>query len=711
MASVAEDDLRVFADLGTEFRVGKVTHAGKTFHFDMVAKKASVSVPTSGSPITLTLGDGETIFPNAKGLLASEYFGDLRRWASNQSAVLEHAANAYPIPIKGEFSRDNITDSAQMIGLDAFDAYLSESTGDELRVIVIDGPAGIGKTTQIQQLARSRARTFSTAQQRLLLHVESTGRVMQNLDDLIAGSLQKIRAKPTFDQLRVLVRHGLVTIAIDGFDELTDPNGYELAWSQLANLLEDVRGAGQVILSGRETFVSMSRMMAALPILTATSVSVSQYRLREVDPSEAKTWLRQRNLPQEVLDDERIKELLTPGSYALRPFFLATLAEADILSGLPNNQSVDLLSVLVEALIAREQNKFGDDVAQKLSRPALGAYVRALCEEIARDMADNQSEVLPGQSVMWAAELCVPQGVDRDLSNMLIHRAGVLPFLTNDKDRNSVRFSHRQYLVFFLSANAVKTVARSEVPKYLRRNILGSEFLETFPKVLLSLSEETVIRFRDAALFQLPELNTMDRSCGNIAALLLACCCEYPPEQTIFLRQMQIDEVYLNGEAPRVELTGVTISTLHAEKTDLGALNFFGENNIVSLHIDGLTRFPANFPVPAWLEDGASTIKERPQIINRIRGASEGDGIASEKLPFDPSLIGRILRYRHFWLRDDRQDAEPAARHIIEHTDWRRALEWLEKEDLVRVDERFGASGRPAKFLHFRLAEIREKIR
>lgn len=710
MMQISKDDLRIFADLGTDFNVETNIDGNNIFRFEMGAQKATISIPPSGCPICFSLGEHQTTFSNARVLLASDHFGDLRRWASNQAAVLELNAKVRPIPIKGEFSKGDNPENSQMITITEFDEYLSQPIEDELRVFVIDGPAGIGKTTQISQLARSRARNFGMKQERLVLHVESTGRVLQNLDDLIAGSLQKIRAKPTFDQLRVLVRHGLITLAIDGFDELTDPNGYQLAWSQLASLLEDVCGYGQVILSGRETFVSMSRMVAALPILTRPKVSVAQYRLREVDPNSAKAWLLENGLTREALEDERIKDLLSAGSYGLRPFFLSTLADADILSGLPHNPSVDLLAVLVEALITREQNKFGDDVVQQISRPVLGDYIRNLCEEIARDMADNQSEVLPGQSVMWVAELCLPEGLDRDLGKTLIHRAGVMPFLTTDKDRNAVRFSHRQYLVFFLSSNAVKTLARPEIPKYIRRNILGSEFLETFPKVLLNLPVQIVLKFRDEALSQLPDLNTMDRSSGNVASLILACCCDYPPDKRFSLIHVSIDEVYLRGEVPSIELKGVTISVLHAESTDLRALKFSGENTIVSMQVDDLTCFPPDFPAPLWLEDKGRTLRDREQIRARIGISAQKAEMRTKNLPFDPTLLNRILRYRPFWLRNDLEDAEPTGKHIVGHVDWNRALQWLESESLVRVDERFGASGRPAKFIHFRIPEIREKL-
>ena len=60
---------------------------------------------------------------------------------------------------------------------------------------------------------------------------------MTFLQDLIAFSLQTLRLNVTYDQVPVLARHGLVSIAIDGFDELGDPNGYDLAWGQVNDLI------------------------------------------------------------------------------------------------------------------------------------------------------------------------------------------------------------------------------------------------------------------------------------------------------------------------------------------------------------------------------------------------------------------------------------------------------------------------------------------
>ena len=91
----------------------------------------------------------------------------------------------------------------------------------------------------------------------------------------------------TFDQLPVLVRHGLVTLAIDGFDELGDPNGYDLAWGQVNELVTQIRGKGTLILAGRETFIGRERVSKQITSLGRHEKSAATTAEREVGPPRA----------------------------------------------------------------------------------------------------------------------------------------------------------------------------------------------------------------------------------------------------------------------------------------------------------------------------------------------------------------------------------------------------------------------------------------
>ena len=194
-----------------------------------------------------------------------------------------------------------------------------------VQVMLIDGPAGIGKTKFIEMIALSRAQRYAQSGRPLLLHVQSRGRVLSYLQDLMAFSLQRLRLTVTFDQLPVLARHGLVTLAIDGFDELGDPNGYDLAWGQFNDTIAQVRGQSTVILAGRETFIGLERLKRALPALEQQDI-VRSLTLQPPSTKGATRWLRRKGWPQR--DVGEVSGLLDAGSYALRPFFLSPTRRA-----------------------------------------------------------------------------------------------------------------------------------------------------------------------------------------------------------------------------------------------------------------------------------------------------------------------------------------------------------------------------------------------
>jgi hypothetical protein len=82
-----------------------------------------------------------------------------------------------------------------------------------------------------------------------ILHVASRGKKISVLNQVLAESIDLIRAKFTFDQVPALIRHNLLQVAIDGFDELVDAEGYRDAWSALKQFFEDTIYGGPIILA------------------------------------------------------------------------------------------------------------------------------------------------------------------------------------------------------------------------------------------------------------------------------------------------------------------------------------------------------------------------------------------------------------------------------------------------------------------------------
>lgn len=404
--------------------------------------------------------------------------------------------------------------------------------------------------------------------------------------------------------------------------------------------------------------------------------------------------------------------MLTAGSYSARPFFLKELSDPEMLKKIASGMAVDMLPILVDALIAREVEKFGNDVRDALGVATIEKYLNEVNDELARDMADNQGEVLPSQTVAYISEICIPDDVDQKVARVLIHRAQTLPFLTRSDGQNSLRFSHRQYFVFFLGRSAIKAIANGEIPKFLRHNLLGAEFLESFDRVSRGTPSVSIRLFQKKCLDFLDQSNVMDRSAGNVASLMLTSACSFPFEERITITGISIDELLISSEIDNVDFDSIAVSSLYAENSNLAGLSFSSDSHVISLHSNNQTQLPATFPIPSWIEAPDQTINNPSEVkahVDKLKGESLKFAM-QVKLPCNPLLIRRILSYRSFWLKLESGNDEPIVQRILQDIDWEKCYQWLVENQLVRVENRSGFAGKSGTFIHFRKSLIAEQV-
>ena len=671
--SLLRRDLAIFADLGTEppeivihgdRLVVRMFRNGEEVELQFRDNGAGAIVERSRE------GDVRT-HASYRALLASERFGNLRRWAASQRIVLKEALGEVESMIR---TGGVLSSNGSTLQIEALDELLvsGEHSADTVRIMLIDGPAGIGKTKFIEVLALRRAETFLTHRRPLLLHVESRGRVLTFLQDLIAFSLQRLRLLVTYDQVPVLVRHGLVTLSIDGFDELGDPNGYDLAWGQVNELVAQIRGRGTLLLAGRETFIGAGRIKTKLTSLKGAYESVDALTLLPPEPATAKNWLLNRGWTVEDL--EAAEELFETGSYALRPFFLTQLAEQETAAEVRRKSAGSPLGFLVELMIAREAGKFGDSVERVLCAEERREFVIRFLREVARNMADDHTESLEAGSLAWLVDYVVPESLDTDTVNILKNRAAVLAFLTNDATPGFRRFAQSQLHNYFLGEETLYAIASRELPKYVRRNILGADFLAAFSD-LAHYRADTTPEHLDAFFASAAELAhgylSLDRGARNLTACLVTMLPAMGVSENLRLGPVDIDEALMKGTAPPAVLDGVVVNQLDIRGADLQELTFRNAT-VVTLIVDETTRVPPSFPTPATIRNEShqaptgTDIWERPVIEEWLDG--HGRASAGQPQMDDPSsdkcvqllrLIHRACRSRTYWIPEDKKE-----RHI-----------------------------------------------
>ena len=645
-------------------------------------------------------------------LLSSDIFANLKRWAEIQAEFLKRELNERKrtIPISARDEGGVVVNDASAI--DALIGARQRSEG-AAEVVIIDGPAGIGKTHLISELALLRAEAYKETARPLILHVKSRGRILSNLDDLMAFSLQTIRSTVTYDQVPVLARHGLIIAAIDGFDELGDPNGYEMAWAQLSEMIAAIRGLGTIILAGRDTFIGRDRVMKDVSSLREGVDLVRGITLQSPTPEQAKKWLLAHDgwgEPSFTLPS--IAVLLEEGSFALRPVFLKLLAEGVKPKDIKGMHERYLTPLLLRGIIGREAKLFGKPVQAIMPSEEIENFLDNFLLEVAREMADMQSESLDGSSLAWIAEAALGDGYANDIVGLVKNRASVVALLVNDDRPGYKTFVHTYLQNYYLGRVTIEALGRGEVPKFIRRNILGPEFLGTFVDVASEYGSSKPKIFhnffaRTQSLAQ--NYTSIDRGARNLGALLLASLPNLTKEENVLLNAVQIDDAIVRGTAGPAEFSSVVVNQLDCRSADLSAV-VFDDCSITNLIADNGSIFSKSFPNPTVLISStgeqiteAGKISDWINVRGRVGGSSR-NSVVSDKIRVHGiySLLGRICRIRQYWLRSGDDDIH--SERIFRDPNWVVLSKLLTAHGFLRMEKR-NASGRSSNFYHIRQPE------
>lgn len=704
---LTSDDLSPFADLGTSV---EATPAG----FILNRNGVRTVIEAHGDGYIMQRPDEATrSFSGAGAVLSSEAFGDLSRIARNQAIVLApFRVTGVPVPITSELKE--VSGSVPVLqphqepwkALDLWLRDQRQSQNDNgTDLLLIDGPAGVGKTTIVREVALLRAESYDGSQP-LVMQISSRGRVLQNISDLIAYSLQDVRAHLTIGQLMALMRHGLITLAIDGFDELSDPNGFQTAWSGLNALISDARGAATFLLAGRETFVSTDTIQRQLTSFDATRDRLSALSLGDPEPEGARDWLLTKSgWDTSLLNQEFVGPIFVKASYALRPFFLDVIAREPEALKNDTPPASDLLSYLVEVMIQREADKFVESLDPPNGSEATivyGAYVGRFLEEVARDLAENQTDSIADEALDLLATVAAHGILPEDQISAVVQRARTVVFLANDVQAGHVRFAHEQLQQHFLSREALRSIGEGETPRYVRRNLFGREALEVFAHVARGRTEEANLFLRAVRVgIATP---SRDRTDANLSALGIAAACGAAPENAdLRIRNVGLGELHFPfSPPPGISIQDTVVSILHAESADLRNVKFEGGVDVATLVINRQSILPPSAPMPHMLVSHKGTTADRNEILSILSPAAEK--ASNDALPWSDDLaelIGRIERYRPFWLRTNIEDTDPQGRRIIAHGKWQELYEALKMLDLVTIKSR-QAAGVRAEFVHFK---------
>ncbi|MCG0998422.1 NACHT domain-containing protein [Acetobacter persici] len=698
LPDIFERDLRPFADPATEV--------------DMLANDQSirVSLTRDGENYVVTLhvdtghvrlqatqeGDLSTRdFANIRSLLASPYFSNIQVLADNQRRLLESQRVHSFIEPEGNIDGQPLT-------LETFKktTNLNEQNAQDrpIGLVLLDGSAGVGKTSLISQLVLSRAEVYGReGNQPPVLHVANRGRRLVSLDELIALSIQLVRGKFTYDQVPPLVRHGVLQIAIDGFDELVDADGYADTWSVLRDFLSDIEAGGPIILAGRDTFFDLTKFSEKLRDLSAR-VSLKHASLSPITPSTAKAWLTQVGWSPEDLTTEEATELLKPDSYVLRPYFLSTIAP---LGGIDSviREIVSPRDFLVRSFLQREAKLIVQRV--NMDEPTAAKLLWELFELIALEMAEAETEAVDLPFLQLAVDFTFERAL-KDPSDLakLRHKAGSFALMDIDARQGYRRFPHTEISNHFLSSALLKEILSDKVPRFLRRGYFGTDFLQIVGEQMLELTTESLVDLRS----KLRDLTRNDlgaeRLTDNAGSLLITSAVVDSGEE-FAIERVNAGDAVLFGTAGLVQMTETNINRLDCRGADISCINFYN-CSISTVVVDDRTSFGENRPHIDSLmveTDGHTSSLYDPNEIDAWITSHQTHRNASQLENEATKLLGKVTRVflRQFFVKSDPLD--PTGRYLEEDI-WPAIEEILTHAGRLRRTDRKDAAGKRGEFVH-----------
>ena len=586
-------DLRLFADPFEEFSSSTEDNGGWTASLIRTGERLVFRRDSNGAIRALS-GPMQRPYRSLKALLVSEKFANLHRLASAQmhlSRGLSDRETGEPLaflPNAGEIEHGDGT--SEPLTFDRINEILGKSE-NKLRVFVLDGVAGVGKTYLIGRIVRERAAPESfRGGNPLLLHVESRGKVLTSLNDRIAGTLSSLRASFFEEELKPLIRRGAIQLAIDGFDELSDSRGYDRAWGAVRDFIRDLRGRGTCILAGRDTMLDRRTVLEGLG-RTIGEGSLVFLRLRHPPANEVRIWMSPN--PNWRGHDSELKLLesqVADNEYLGRPFFLSQIADL----GPERFREVQGEPVveLMESIVRREGPRLIGDSTEIAPEHASELYSQVL-SEVARMMMDDETDGVEQEWLGLLIEEVFTGHVNPEMVKALSQRAHALALLEEDAGDSRTRsFPHETIRSYFFARNIFDYFPEHGATNGLHRVPMGTDDFRIFNRVARHRPTEELNRLRKCMSAKLREPTGYDYLRSNLGGLLLSFAPldgdeDIPGEEPLTLSHLELRDVWmaeLLGKQ-RVGLHDCTIHRLDVRGTDLGHTQF-ANTTVLELLVD-----------------------------------------------------------------------------------------------------------------------------
>ena len=700
-------DLRLFADPFEAF-TGVSDVDGWKANFVRKGEDVAMQREADGTIRTL-VGPGQRKYRNFKGMLVSEAFANLERLASAQrhrtARLVDSDTGSLKefLSVAGEIRWDDST--SEPLTYDRVLAILERSE-ERLRIVVIDGSAGVGKSHLIERIVHGRADPSSYKSGKpLLLHIESRGKVLTSLNDRIAGTLSSLRASFFEEELKPLIRRGAVQLAIDGFDELSDSRGYARAWGALRDFIRDLEGKGTCILAGRDTMLDQATVRHGLGNVVGDGDLVL-FRVQHPPADRIRAWLSHRTEwcnRNDALDS--FEQRIEGSEYLRRPFFVSRIA--DLGPDRWRDAQGEPVAELMESIVRREAEKLST-VSADIDTDLAGTLFGDVLAEVARYMVDDESNEIESAFVGLLLEEAFTDHANPEMVKALVQRAGALALLEEDPGDGSKRtFLHETVRSYFFGRSVFDYFPVHGATTGLHRVPLSADDFRIFNRVARRRSPGDQRTLRASLLAKLREPNGYDYLRSNIGGLLL---CFAPLEEDgdddeeLVLSHLAMRDVWMADllGTQRIRLDGCHMHRLDVRGANLRKVRF-SNTEVYELLVDPFVRFGPSAPnahsIIVYEHYRESRLFEG--TVDWIAKRSDTPGL-DDAVPDERwRLLEKFARIsmRQYSIRSVGDQMDHASR-VLESAHWTDLRALLERHGRLEVSTTLAASGPKSEWFH-----------
>lgn len=334
------------------------------------------------------------------------------------------------------------------------------------KISFVTADAGHGKTALLKQFQYEQAKKYSENNTNFLFwHIDLHGRDLVRLNEAIMYELGELRFSGLYySSIITLIKHNLIILGIDGFDELAAEIGGETALGSLTGLVSKMDGSGTLIAASRRTFFNTQDYLKRTGFLRR-NIDVDC----EFNEIKIHNWKRNQcieylsyyfNNPE--AEYENMLALLKSENHPLleRPYLFTKLvlysSESKVLPSVfisSGGNTLIGINEVIEAFVKREVLKW-KDTDKETGKPYINfdQHIRLL-SEIAQEMWSNQKDIISIETIQFLLTILFDDWkIEGRIQPLVIRMAESHALLIPVENKDVYRkFDHEEFKNFFVA--------------------------------------------------------------------------------------------------------------------------------------------------------------------------------------------------------------------------------------------------------------------